>query len=98
MLEHEGSSWSDERFDHIIRHAEELEEKLQYIRQNPVTGGFVDHPDDYRWLVLRSITSQAEACGAKGGSRGERGICTEVDPIYATGRTLERSERRLRAR
>jgi putative transposase len=54
LLKREGSIWSDESFDHIIRHAEELEEKLQYIRQNPVTGGLVEHPDDYRWLVLRS--------------------------------------------
>jgi len=56
MLKHEGSIWSDESFDHIARHAEELEKKLQNIRQNPVTRGLVDHPDDYRWLVLRSIT------------------------------------------
>jgi REP element-mobilizing transposase RayT len=33
MLEREGSIWSDESFDHIIRHPEELEEKLQYVRQ-----------------------------------------------------------------
>jgi REP element-mobilizing transposase RayT len=56
MLGRAGSSWSDASFDHIIRHAEELEEKLQYIRQNPVTRGLVNHPDDYRSLVLRSIT------------------------------------------
>jgi hypothetical protein len=56
MLEREGSIWSDESFNRIIRHAEELEEKLQYVRQNPVTRGLFDHPDNYRWLRLRSIT------------------------------------------
>jgi hypothetical protein len=40
----------------IIRYGEELEEKLQYIRQNPITRGLMDHPDDYWWLVLGSIT------------------------------------------
>ncbi len=51
-----GSVWSDESFDHIIRHAQELEEKLEYVRQNPVSRGFVECPDDYRWLVIKRIT------------------------------------------
>jgi len=45
----------DESFDHVIRHAE-LEEKLEYIRQNPVKRGLVDHPDGYKWLLIKSIT------------------------------------------
>ena len=57
MLKSEGSVWSDESFDHIIRHAGELEEKLEYIRQNPVKRGLVDHPDSYRWLFTKSITA-----------------------------------------
>jgi hypothetical protein len=56
MLARAGSIWSDESFDHIIRQVEELEQKLEYIRQNPVTRGIVERPDDYRWLLLRSIT------------------------------------------
>jgi REP element-mobilizing transposase RayT len=38
MLKCEDSVWSDESFDHIIRHATELQEKIEYIRQNPVNG------------------------------------------------------------
>ena len=45
MFKSRGSVWSDESFDHIIRHAAELEEKLDYIRQNPVKRGLVAHPD-----------------------------------------------------
>jgi putative transposase len=60
MLNRAGSVWSDESFDHVIRHATELEEKLEYIRQNPVKRGLADHPDRYEWCL--SEASQAEAC------------------------------------
>jgi len=40
-----------------IRHAAELEEKLEYVRQNPVKRGLVDHPHGYRWLLIKSITA-----------------------------------------
>jgi REP element-mobilizing transposase RayT len=56
MLTREGSLWSDESFDHIIRHVVELEEKVEYIRNNPVKRGLADHPHDYRWLFIKSIT------------------------------------------
>jgi REP element-mobilizing transposase RayT len=55
MLQRRGPVWSDESFDHIIRQTEELEEKLQYIRQNPVKRGLVDHPDAYQWSFIKSI-------------------------------------------
>ena len=56
MFKSTGSVWSDENFDHIIRHAVELEEKLQYVRQNPIKRGLVDHPDSYKWLFIKNIT------------------------------------------
>ena len=56
MVNGAGAVWSDESFDHIIRHAAELEEKLEYIRQNPVKRGLADHPDHYQWLFIKSIT------------------------------------------
>ncbi len=56
MLDSEGSVWRDESFDHIIRHAAELEEKIEYIRQNPVKKGLVDRSDRYKWLFVRSLT------------------------------------------
>jgi hypothetical protein len=33
-----GPVWSDERFDHFIRRADELKEKLQYVRRNRLDG------------------------------------------------------------
>jgi REP element-mobilizing transposase RayT len=56
MLGREGSVWSDESFDHVIRDGAELEEKLEYIRQNPVKRALVKHPDRYQWLYTKSIT------------------------------------------
>jgi REP element-mobilizing transposase RayT len=56
MLKREGSLWSDESFDHVIRHAEELAEKIEYIRNNPVRRCLVKRPEAYEWLFTKSIT------------------------------------------
>jgi REP element-mobilizing transposase RayT len=56
VLKSNGSVWSDESFDHIIRHAAELEEKLEYVRQNPVKRGLVNHTDCYKWVFIKNIT------------------------------------------
>ena len=50
------SVWMDESFDHIIRHEAELQEKIEYIRQNPVKRGLESRSDDYRWLFVRNST------------------------------------------
>ena len=57
LLKAEGRVWMDESFDHIIRHEAELEEKIEYIRQNPVKNGLVNSPEEYRWLVVKKHTS-----------------------------------------
>jgi REP element-mobilizing transposase RayT len=56
MLNSEGSIWMDESFDHIIRDAAELEEKIEYVRQNPLRKGLADRLHHYRWLYVRNIT------------------------------------------
>jgi REP element-mobilizing transposase RayT len=45
-----GPVWQEESFDHVLRSQESLEEKLEYLRQNPVRRGLVTRPEDYRWL------------------------------------------------
>jgi len=45
-----GPVWQEESFDHVLRSQDSLEEKLEYIRQNPVRRGLVKKPRDYRWL------------------------------------------------
>ena len=52
-LKRKGSLWMDESFDHVVRSEEELREKVEYIRNNPVKKGLVDIPEEYRWLFVR---------------------------------------------
>ena len=44
--------WYSEGLDHVIRKEESLEEKLEYIRNNPVRRGLVKSPEQYRWPTL----------------------------------------------
>jgi REP element-mobilizing transposase RayT len=47
-----GPVWQEESFDHVLRSEDSLEEKLEYIRQNPVRRGLVKKPEDYSWLWI----------------------------------------------
>lgn len=49
-LKRSGTVWQDESFDHVVRHADSLEQKIEYVRQNPVRKGLVSKPEDYPWL------------------------------------------------
>src|SRR5262249_30116880 len=46
----EGPVWQDESFDHVIRDENAFEEKLLYIRMNPVKAGLVERGEDYKWF------------------------------------------------
>jgi REP element-mobilizing transposase RayT len=52
LLGSSGSVWQEESFDHVPRSQGSFEEKLEYIRQNPVRRGLVKNPEDYPWLWL----------------------------------------------
>ncbi len=45
-----GPVWQEESFDHVVRSEESFDEKVEYIRQNPVRRGLVKKPEDYAWL------------------------------------------------
>jgi REP element-mobilizing transposase RayT len=47
-----GPVWQEESFDYLPRCDESFQEKLEYIRQNPVRKGLVARPEDYPWLWL----------------------------------------------
>ncbi len=49
-LQRSGPVWQEESFDHVPRSNESFEEKIEYIRQNPVRRGLVERPEDYPWL------------------------------------------------
>jgi hypothetical protein len=52
LLKRAGPVWEEESFDHVVRSYESLEQKVEYIRQNPVRRGLVGRPEDYRWLWI----------------------------------------------
>jgi len=45
-----GSIWQEESFDHVLRSSEKLDEKVNYVLQNPVRRGLVNDWREYRWL------------------------------------------------
>ena len=55
VLNTSGPVWQEESFDHVLRSEESFEEKLEYIRQNPVRRGLVQKPEDYRWLWIEHV-------------------------------------------
>jgi REP-associated tyrosine transposase len=49
QLGRKGSVWQDESFDHVVR-CNSVEQKVDYVRFNPVRAGLVGVPSDYPWL------------------------------------------------
>jgi hypothetical protein len=54
-----GPVWQEESFDHVLRSQASLEEKVEYLRQNPVRRGLARKPEDYPWLWV-----EPARCGA----------------------------------
>ena len=50
LLGREGFLWQDESFDHVLRSEESFQEKVDYVRQNPVRRGLARTPEEYPWL------------------------------------------------
>jgi REP element-mobilizing transposase RayT len=46
--------WQEESFDHVLRSSESLDAKIAYILENPVRGGLVRTPGEYRWKWEKS--------------------------------------------
>lgn len=44
LLRREGKFWQDDYYDRLIRNAEDLARKIQYVRDNPLKAGLVDSP------------------------------------------------------
>jgi len=50
-----GKVWQTESFDRVLRKSEKLDEKVQYILDNPVRGGLVSSQEQYRWLWYKEL-------------------------------------------
>ena len=55
-----GQIWQHESFDHVLRREESIETKVQYISENPVRAGLVNHPQEYRWLWSPELIKSAQ--------------------------------------
>jgi REP element-mobilizing transposase RayT len=55
LLDSSGPVWQEESFDHVVRSNESLENKIEYIRQNPVRRGLVKSPEEYPWLWVEQV-------------------------------------------
>lgn len=62
-LAREGSLWQIESFDRIIRDPEDYEQKLEYIRTNPVKDGLIREVEDYRWLFCDQVVKKCSLEG-----------------------------------
>jgi REP element-mobilizing transposase RayT len=58
-LQRSGTVWQEESFDRVLRSSEKLDEKAQYILNNPVRKGIAFSPADYPWLWLADVTVPA---------------------------------------
>jgi len=47
-----GFEWQRDFFEHRLRHDESLQEKIQYILENPVRAGLVEDWRDWRFTLL----------------------------------------------
>ncbi len=50
LLQQKGRVWQPESFDHVLRSSESLQEKVEYVLQNPVRRGLVCRWSDYPWI------------------------------------------------
>ncbi len=56
-LGRKGKVWQAESFDHVLRSSESLDQKVQYLLQNPVRRGLVRRWEDYPWLRQRPFAN-----------------------------------------
>jgi adenine-specific DNA methylase/REP element-mobilizing transposase RayT len=91
-----GNIWLDESFDRVVRDEKELQEKYNYIRNNPVKNGLAARSQDYPWLIDQEghrpeAGATTKGTGIHGGtgvppvasqeSTGQRPVPPEDDPI-----------------
>ncbi len=63
QLSRVGHVWQREYFDHIVRSEESLQQKAEYICQNPVRAGLVADARHYEWTWNRYWNENAAEVG-----------------------------------
>jgi REP element-mobilizing transposase RayT len=52
---HIGTVWQEESFDHVLRSSESLDQKIQYVLENPIRNGLVRDYSEYPWTWRCSV-------------------------------------------
>ena len=52
-----GTVWQEESFDHVLRSSESLDDKIQYVLQNPLRRGLVCDWKQYKWTCYRPFSN-----------------------------------------
>ena len=55
ILNRSGQFWHRESYDHVIRSAEEFNNVINYILQNPVKAGLAKRWDEWKWNYVKCI-------------------------------------------
>jgi REP element-mobilizing transposase RayT len=58
--------WQDESFDHWVRSAQELQDLIEYVENNPVKAGLVGVKEQWRWSSAGWVTGDASGTGDTG--------------------------------
>jgi REP element-mobilizing transposase RayT len=61
ILGRKGKVWQTESFDHVLRCSESLDQKIEYLRQNPVRRGLVSNWEDYSWIWPKQCVEHGTA-------------------------------------
>jgi REP element-mobilizing transposase RayT len=57
ILGRKGRVWQPESFDHVLRSSESLDQKIQYLLENPVRRGLVCQWADYPWIWCKAFAN-----------------------------------------
>jgi REP element-mobilizing transposase RayT len=61
LLRRSGPVWQEEFFDHAIRKADSLQQKIDYLLMNPVRKGLCSLTSQYRWTWMASADEGVRA-------------------------------------
>ena len=61
LLGRNGKVWQTESFDRVLRCSEKLDEKVQYVSNNPVRRQLVSFPEEYPWLWVARTNTRVPA-------------------------------------
>ncbi len=58
ILGRKGRVWQAESFDHVLRSSENLDQKVQYLLENPARRGLVSQWGDYPWIWRKAVANR----------------------------------------